>query len=169
MGSLGYSSDDVPSINPKAFDKTLSSLSNNVAVTEVQDDLSDKDGATETATSLAPPASTSSAVLHTKLAKKPATIVKSQGSFLYTSDGAEIFDATCGAAVACIGHNDKRVQKAIVEQLDKVAYIYSPFFTTEAAEQLATELTATTGGKMSKVFIVSSGESSLFSSLLSLF
>ncbi|KAI1618178.1 pyridoxal phosphate-dependent transferase [Exophiala viscosa] len=155
MASLGYSS-DAPRLNPKTFDKTLSSLSDNVAVTEIKDDTSDKDEVAETTTTVAPVPNVSS-VLHTKLARKPATVVRSQGSFLYTSDGAEIFDATCGAAVTCIGHNDKRVRKAIVEQLDKVAYIYSPFFTTEAAEQLATELTASTGGKMSKVFIVSSG------------
>ena len=161
MASLGYSS-DAPRVDPKAFDKPLSSLSNSVAVTEIKDDNSDQEEVAERTMPIAPPLSNVSSVLHTKLARKPATVVKSKGSFLYTSDGAEIFDATCGAAVTCIGHNDKRVQKAIVEQLDKVAYIYSPFFTTEAAEQLATELTTSTGGKMSKVFIVSSGKSCIF-------
>ncbi|KAK4939813.1 hypothetical protein LTR10_019986 [Elasticomyces elasticus] len=155
MASLGYSSDAL-NFNPKTFDKTLSTLSDNVDVTEINDDTSDKDEVAETTTTTSPLSNVSS-VLHTKISRKPATVVKSQGSFLYTSDGAKIFDATCGAAVTCIGHNDQRVRKAIVEQLDKVAYIYSPFFTTEAAEQLATELTASTGGKMSKVFIVSSG------------
>lgn len=98
-----------------------------------------------------------SSVLHTKLTSAPPKIVKAQGNYLTTSDGLEIFDATGGAAVACIGHNQPRVKKAIMDQLDEVAYCYSPFFTTSASEKLAKFLTDSTQGVMSKVFIVSSG------------
>ena len=105
----------------------------------------------------AQPASSVSSILHAKLERKPATVTASKGNYLYTSDGAEIFDATCGAAVACIGHNDPRVKDAIVKQLDTVEYCYAPFFATDAAEQVASMLTDSTGGEMSKVFIVSSG------------
>ncbi|KAL4939997.1 hypothetical protein BDV06DRAFT_197609 [Aspergillus oleicola] len=104
-------------------------------------------------------------VLHTKLTTEPPSITHSSGHYLYTSDGRAIFDASGGAAVACLGHNDPRVKKAIMEQLDKTAYVYSPFFTVPAAEEIASFLTKSTGGKMGKVFIVSSGTEAIEASL----
>lgn len=98
-----------------------------------------------------------SSVLHSKLTSAPPRIVRAQGNYFTTSTGLSIFDATGGAAVACIGHNQPRVKKAIMDQLDEVAYCYSPFFTTSASEKLARMLADSTNGEMSKVFIVSSG------------
>lgn len=96
-------------------------------------------------------------VLYTKIDKRPPEVVRSHGNYLETSDGRTIFDASGGAAVACLGHNEPRVKQAIMEQLDQTAYVYSPFFTVPAAEEVATYLTESTNGAMSKVFIVSSG------------
>ncbi|KAL4954394.1 pyridoxal phosphate-dependent transferase [Aspergillus filifer] len=104
-------------------------------------------------------------VLYTKLDTTPPSIIRSAGHYLYTSNGGEIFDASGGAAVACLGHNDPRVKKAVMEQLDKTAYVYSPFFTVPAAEEIASFLTDSTGGKMSRVFIVSSGTEAIEASL----
>ncbi|KIW43783.1 uncharacterized protein PV06_04850 [Exophiala oligosperma] len=112
-----------------------------------------------------PKTTSASSILHAKVDQKPATVTGSKGSYLYTADGNEIFDATCGAAVACIGHNDPRVKEAIVKQLDTVEYCYSPFFATEAAERLAQTLTQSTNGEMSKVFIVSSGTEAIEAAL----
>lgn len=99
-----------------------------------------------------------SGVLYASLADTPPRIVGSKGAYLYTADGREILDATGGAAVVSIGHNHPRVKEAIMRQLDRVAYSWSPLFTTEAAENLAKELVDSTNGHMSKVFVVSSGE-----------
>jgi adenosylmethionine-8-amino-7-oxononanoate aminotransferase len=88
----------------------------------------------------------------------PPRIVKSQGVWLETQEGHRILDGSSGASVVSIGHNDPRVKKAIAAQLDRVAYCYNPFFTTEAAENISRFLTDSTNGAMSKVFIVSSGE-----------
>ncbi|KAH9812958.1 putative aminobutyrate aminotransferase [Teratosphaeria destructans] len=101
--------------------------------------------------------STNSSVLHANFNSERATIVNAEGNYLTTSDGVKIFDATGGAAVACIGHNHPRVKQAIVDQLASVAYCYSPFFTNPASERLAKHLTDSTDTLMSKVFIVSSG------------
>lgn len=99
-----------------------------------------------------------SSILHAKLTTQPPKIIKAEGNYLTTSTGTQIFDATGGAAVACIGHNHPKIKAAILKQLDTgVAYAYSPFFTTSAAENLAHHLTASTGGEMRKVFVVSSG------------
>jgi adenosylmethionine-8-amino-7-oxononanoate aminotransferase len=99
-----------------------------------------------------------SSVLHQQIKQDPTKIVSGKGNYLLTSTGAEIFDATGGAAVACIGHGNARVKESIAQQLDKIAYCYLPFFTNEPAEKLARELVESTSGKMEKVFIVSSGE-----------
>ncbi|KAJ4013785.1 hypothetical protein NW766_006024 [Fusarium irregulare] len=95
--------------------------------------------------------------LHAKINSPPPRIVKSQGLWLETHEGHKILDASSGAAVVSIGHNDSRVKKAIAAQLDQVAYCYNPFFTTEAAEKISRFLTDSTDGHMSKVFVVSSG------------
>ncbi|KAH7253555.1 pyridoxal phosphate-dependent transferase [Fusarium redolens] len=95
--------------------------------------------------------------LHAKINSPPPRIVKSQGCWLETEQGHRILDASSGAAVVSIGHNESRVKDAIAAQLDQVAYCYNPFFTTEAAEKISSFLTESTNGAMSKVFIVSSG------------
>lgn len=103
-------------------------------------------------------APTGSGVLYTKLATRPATIVGGNDAYLNTDDGRKIFDASGGAAVACLGHGNIRVKEAIMRQLDGIAYCYAPFFTSAPAEELATLLCASTNWRMSRVFIVSSGK-----------
>ena len=99
----------------------------------------------------------STQVLHANLGIHPPKIIGADGHYLKTEDGVDIFDASGGAAVACIGHNNPRVKKAIKEQLDTVAYCFSPWFTTAAYERLATFLTESTNGHMEKVFVCGSG------------
>ncbi|KAJ5164561.1 Pyridoxal phosphate-dependent transferase major region subdomain 2 [Penicillium coprophilum] len=99
----------------------------------------------------------SSGVLYHQLRNEPLNIVGGRGSYLITDGGLEILDATCGAAVSCLGHSDERVHEAILDQLKKIPYCYSMFFTNSAAESLAKLLVDSTGGKMSRAYIVSSG------------
>lgn len=100
-----------------------------------------------------------SGVLYRQLRQTPLNIVSGRGNYLLTDTGLEILDATCGAAVSCLGHNDKRVHEAIQEQLQKVSYCYSVFFTNSAMEKLSRFLVDSTGGKMSRAFITASGKS----------
>lgn len=102
-----------------------------------------------------------SSVLYSNIASPPTQIIKANGHYLLTEDGRKIFDATSGAAVAALGHNNPEVKAAIVEQLETLDYAYLPFFTSAAAERLCKFLTESTGGEMEKVFIVSSGASDL--------
>ncbi|OJJ03411.1 hypothetical protein ASPVEDRAFT_53834 [Aspergillus versicolor CBS 583.65] len=95
--------------------------------------------------------------MYRQLRQRPLTIVGSEGNYLITKEGLKIFDATSGAVVSCLGHSDERVHDAIMKQLKRVPYCYSLFFTNDAAEKLATMLSQSTGGKMSRAFIVSSG------------
>jgi adenosylmethionine-8-amino-7-oxononanoate aminotransferase len=98
-----------------------------------------------------------SSVLHASLSINPPSVVHADGHYLYTSTGRSIFDASGGAAVSSIGHNDARVKDAIIAQLDTVEYTFSPHFTTSVYEKLATYLVDSTNGAMSKVFVTGSG------------
>lgn len=98
-----------------------------------------------------------SGVLYHQLRSKPLKIVGGRGSYLLTDDGLELLDATSGAAVSCVGHSEKRVHEAIQEQLQKIPYCYSLYFTNSAAENLSKFLVDSTEGQMPRAFIVSSG------------
>lgn len=98
-----------------------------------------------------------SAVLHASLKSAPPKATTSHGCFITTGDGKQVLDASAGAAVASIGHNNQRVKEAIARQLDNVAYCYAPFFTNGPVERLCKELSDSTEGRMSRIYIVSSG------------
>lgn len=98
-----------------------------------------------------------SAVLHRSTRAMPAKAIGGSGSYVHLEDGQRFLDSTGGAAVTCVGHGNKEVTDAIKTQLDTLAYCHSAFFGTPVFEELAKFLVDSTGGKMSKVFIVSSG------------
>jgi adenosylmethionine-8-amino-7-oxononanoate aminotransferase len=49
-----------------------------------------------------------SAVLHRSLHHSPLYAVAAKGNYLFLNNGQEIFDATGGAAVACLGSGNER-------------------------------------------------------------
>jgi adenosylmethionine-8-amino-7-oxononanoate aminotransferase len=85
-------------------------------------------------------------------------VVAAEGLYLILSNGQRILDATGGAAVSCLGHNNTHVKAAIAKQQDEVSYCHSLFFSTRVGEELADELVRGTEGKMARCFIVSSGK-----------
>lgn len=99
----------------------------------------------------------SNTVMHRTLIELPLRIVGSQGLYLHLENGTKFLDATGGAAVACLGHNNPIVKQAIVNQLDKVAYVGTIFYSTSAAEELCSLLVKGTKGWMKRAYICSSG------------
>lgn len=85
------------------------------------------------------------------------TLVRGEGSYLYDTNGKRYLDACGGAAVTCLGHNDARVAQAIAEQISKVSYCPTTFFTSEPAEALADELIRGAPAGLTKVFFGSGG------------
>lgn len=98
-----------------------------------------------------------SAVLHRDIHTTPKKAVGGEGNYVFLDDGQKIFDATGGAAVSCLGHANPAVKAAIAQQMDQLSYCHSAFFSTPGFEELADFLVESTGGKMSKAYIVSSG------------
>ncbi|MEH6725475.1 MAG: aspartate aminotransferase family protein [Hyphomicrobiales bacterium] len=76
-------------------------------------------------------------VLHRTLNSDLPTVVGGDGNYLIDSDGRRYLDACGGAAVSCLGHSNAAVREAIKQQLDKVAFAHTSFFTNEPAEELA--------------------------------
>src|SRR6266498_3182864 len=66
-----------------------------------------------------------SKVLHRLLQVQPDRALTGSGVILKLSNGKEIIDASGGAAVACIGHGNRRVAEAIQRQAQKLAYVHT--------------------------------------------
>ncbi|KAI9847524.1 MAG: hypothetical protein M1838_000850 [Thelocarpon superellum] len=102
-----------------------------------------------------------SSLLERDLHQAPDKVVSSSGLYLTLENGSQVLDASGGAAVACIGHGEQRVKKAMMAQMDQVSYCHSLFFSSSATETLARELVQGTRGEMSRAFIVSSGSEAM--------
>ncbi|MEO3431004.1 aspartate aminotransferase family protein [Pelagibius sp. CAU 1746] len=83
--------------------------------------------------------------------------VGGEGPYLFDSAGKRYIDASGGAAVSCLGHGHPAVIQAIKDQVDKIAYAHSAFFTTEASEALAEYLIERAPGDLARVYFVSGG------------
>lgn len=105
------------------------------------------------------PSAKQSAVLHRDLNVAPLQVSSASGLYLTFSDGRRCLDATGGgAAVSCLGHGRAAVINAVKEQLERLDYCHSMFFSTSMGEELCQTLVESTGGRMSKALIVSSGK-----------
>ncbi len=87
----------------------------------------------------------------------PATVVAGEGVYLIDCDGRRYLDGSGGAAVSCLGHSDRDVRRAIHEQLDRIAFAHTSFFTSEPAEELADLLAEQAPAGITKVYLVSGG------------
>lgn len=98
-----------------------------------------------------------SAVLHRHLLHEFRPLERAEGNYLILENGQKIFDASGGAAVACIGHGNPRVVKAAMKQMSDAAYCATVFYTSRVCEQLCQFLVDSTDGHMARAYIVSSG------------
>src|SRR5690554_1123913 len=91
--------------------------------------------------------------------------VRGQGIELFDQNGKGYIDASGGAAVSCLGHGHPDIIQAIKDQLDKVAYAHSSFFTTQVTEDLADFLQARTPGDLDHIYFVSGGSEAVEAAL----
>ncbi|MEO0680795.1 MAG: aspartate aminotransferase family protein [Pseudomonadota bacterium] len=104
--------------------------------------------------------SVSSAASHVfpRHAKAPPPVaVGGAGVWLQDASGKRYLDASGGAAVSCLGHGDREVIEAVKDQLDRLAFAHTGFFTSEPAEALAEKLIAKAPGALDRVYFVSGG------------
>ncbi|OJJ63737.1 hypothetical protein ASPSYDRAFT_38368 [Aspergillus sydowii CBS 593.65] len=112
-----------------------------------------------------PGSAATSAVLHRDTRFLPKKAIGGKGSYLFLEDGTKFLDSTGGAAVSCLGHGHEKVSQAIVDQFKQIEYCHTAFFGTEASEELARFLVDSTGGKLSKLFVISSGSEAVEAAL----
>jgi adenosylmethionine-8-amino-7-oxononanoate aminotransferase len=99
-------------------------------------------------------------LLDRHLRKDFPIVVSGKGNYLYLKDGRAVFDATSGAAVSCLGHDNKRVIKAVNDQMNTgIPYLASTFWGYDLVEALCKELVDGTGGNMTRVYLTGSGSS----------
>ena len=76
-------------------------------------------------------------ILHRQLRGALPLAVSGRGIRIVDASGKEYLDASGGAAVSCLGHGHPDVQRAMHEQIDKLAFAHTRFFSTPVAEELA--------------------------------
>ena len=96
-------------------------------------------------------------VFHRQISTTLPRAAYGDGAYLVDSDGKRYLDASGGAAVSCLGHSHPAVIQAIKEQIDKIPYAHTGFFTNEPAERLAEHLIQRAPGDLAKVYYVSGG------------
>jgi adenosylmethionine-8-amino-7-oxononanoate aminotransferase len=104
-------------------------------------------------------------VLHRHIGQSYPVAASGQGLFIRDAGGKEYIDASGGAAVSCLGHSHPDVLAAMREQLDKLAYAHTSFFTTQAAEELADDLVARAPAGIGHVFFASGGSEAIEAAL----
>jgi adenosylmethionine-8-amino-7-oxononanoate aminotransferase len=97
-----------------------------------------------------------SRVLHRSGAIPPIA-ERGEGIYLHTEDGRRIIDASGGAAVACLGHGNRRVAEAIGRQAAAMAYAHTGTFSNQPAEDLANIILHDEPGGLTRAWFCSSG------------
>jgi adenosylmethionine-8-amino-7-oxononanoate aminotransferase len=92
-------------------------------------------------------------------------VVAGDGAYLIDAAGKRYLDGSSGAAVSCLGHSDRNVIAAIKQQLDRLPYAHTSFFSTEPMEALADELIARAPAGMERVYFVSGGSEAIEAAL----
>jgi adenosylmethionine-8-amino-7-oxononanoate aminotransferase len=91
--------------------------------------------------------------------------VRGEGAYLVDREGKRYLDASGGAAVSCLGHSDEAVVRAIREQLARLPFAHTSFFTNEPMEALADALVARAPAPLEKVYFVSGGSEAVEAAL----
>ena len=104
-------------------------------------------------------------VFHRHLHQSYPTAVRGDGACIIDAEGRRYLDASGGAAVSCLGHSHPRVIGAIKEQLERIPFAHTGFFTNEPAEELADHLIARAPGDLDKVYFVSGGSEAMEAAL----
>ena len=87
------------------------------------------------------------------------------GVYIIDKEGNRYLDACGGAAVSCLGHSHARVIDAIKQQLDRVAFAHTSFFTSEPSEELADFLVQRAPEGIEHVYFVSGGSEAIEAAL----
>ncbi|MEZ5797875.1 MAG: aspartate aminotransferase family protein [Paracoccaceae bacterium] len=98
-------------------------------------------------------------------AERLPVAVRGDGCYLIDATGKRYLDGSGGAAVSCLGHSDAGLRAALHDQLDRLAFAHTSFFTSDPAETLADRLIAGAPNGLDRVYLVSGGSEAVESAL----
>ena len=104
-------------------------------------------------------------VFHRNPRESYAVAVRGEGAYIHDAAGKRYLDASGGAAVSCLGHSDAAVIKAVQEQLAKLPFAHTSFFSNSPMEKLAEELIRRAPAGFDKVSFVSGGSEAVEAAL----
>ncbi len=104
-------------------------------------------------------------ILHRQNKTPLPVIAGGKGVFLTDTTGKRYLEGSGGAAVTCLGYGNERVIQAIKDQLDKIAYAHTGFFTSEPAEELASRLCQSAPGDFGRVIFSAGGSEAVEAAL----
>ena len=104
-------------------------------------------------------------VFHRQCRDDYPSAVAGDGVYIVAGDGRRYLDASGGAAVSVLGHGDPEVREAIKQQLNRLEFAHTSFFTCEAAEQLADVLIAGAPRGLERVCFLSGGSEAIETAL----
>jgi hypothetical protein len=96
-------------------------------------------------------------VFHRHLRQQYPVAVGGDGPYLIDAQGKRYLDGSGGAAVSCLGHGHPAIVAAVREQVTRLEYAHTAFFTSEPAEALADDLIAHAPAGLAQVYFVSGG------------
>lgn len=96
-------------------------------------------------------------VLYRTPAATYPTAVAAEGMYIVDSAGKRYLDMSGGAAVSCLGHAHPDVVTAVREQVGRLAFAHTSFFTNEPQERLARRLAQRFGDGTARVYFTSGG------------
>ncbi len=95
------------------------------------------------------------------LSEEPLIILKGKGNYLFDSDGNKYLDAVSSLWVTAHGHNNKRLNKAIISQLNKIAHSTLLGLSNEPSILLADLLVKILPQGLTKIFYSDNGSTSV--------
>ncbi|HVU28876.1 MAG TPA: aspartate aminotransferase family protein [Sphingomicrobium sp.] len=96
-------------------------------------------------------------VFHRMTSENLPVAARGEGIFLIDETGRRYVDACGGAAVSCLGHGRADVLEAMAEQAGRLEYAHTGFFTSRAAEELASLIADISPGALDRVWFTGSG------------
>jgi len=92
-----------------------------------------------------------------KAAIRRPTVARAEDIYMWDTDGRRYIDASSGPVVSNIGHGNKRVLAAMIEQAEKVAFASRAVFENEPNAKLADLITDLAGPGLERAYLVSGG------------
>ncbi|MDV5045609.1 aspartate aminotransferase family protein [Vibrio diabolicus] len=92
-------------------------------------------------------------------------IDRGEGVYLFDKHGKQYLDACGGAAVSNLGHSHQAVKKAMLEQIERVPFAHTGFFTSDCGERLAELICQYMPEQFNHVYLVSGGSEAVESAL----